>query len=45
MAETYKMEADKLKEVLEGSQQLDQIKKDMAVQKAITLVADEAKEV
>lgn len=44
MAEAYKMEADKLKEVL-GENQLEQMKKDMAVQKAITLVAEAAKEV
>ena len=43
MAEMYKMEADKLKEVL-GDRELEQMKKDMAVQKAVTLVADEAKE-
>lgn len=44
MAEAYKMEADKLKEVL-GENQLEQMKKDMAVQKAVTLVAEAAKEV
>ncbi len=43
MAEMYKMEADKLKELL-GDRELEQMKKDMAVQKAVTLVADEAKE-
>lgn len=43
MAEAYKMEADKLKELL-GERELEQMKKDMAVQKAVTLVADEAKE-
>ena len=43
MAEMYKMEADKLKELL-GDRELEQRKKDMAVQKAVTLVADEAKE-
>jgi len=43
MAEMYKMEADKLKELL-GDRELEQMKKDMAVQKADTLVADEAKE-
>ncbi|WP_418418192.1 trigger factor, partial [Blautia sp.] len=42
MAEMYKMEADKLKELL-GDRELEQMKKDMAVQKAVTLVADEAK--
>ena len=44
MAEAYKMEADKLKELL-GERELEQMKKDMAVQKAVTLVADAAKEV
>lgn len=44
MAETYKMEADKLKELM-GEQELAQMKKDLAVQKAVTLVAQEAKEV
>lgn len=43
MAEMYKMEADKLKELL-GDRELEQMKKGMAVQKAVTLVADEAKE-
>ena len=44
MAEAYKMEADKLKELL-GERELEQMKKDMAVQKAVTLVADAAMEV
>ena len=44
MAEAYKMEADKLKELL-GEREIEQIKKDMAVQKAVSLVADAAKEV
>lgn len=43
MAEMYKMEADKLKELL-GDRELEQMKKDMAVQKAVTLVAEAAKE-
>ena len=43
MAEAYKMEADKLKELL-GERELEQMKKDMAVQKAVTLVADAAVE-
>ena len=43
MADMYKMEADKIKELL-GDRELEQMKKDMAVQKAVTLVADEAKE-
>lgn len=44
MAEAYKMEADKVRELL-GDSQLDQMKKDLAVQKAITLLADNAVEV
>ena len=44
MAEAYKMEADKLKELL-GERGLEQMKKDMAVQKAVTVIADAAKEV
>ena len=43
MAEMYKMEADKLKELL-GDRELEQMKKDMAVQKAVTFVAEAAKE-
>ena len=43
MAEAYKMEADKLKELL-GERELEQMKKDMAVQKAVTVIADAAKE-
>ena len=43
MAEAYKMAADKLKELL-GDRELEQMKKDMAVQKAVTLVAEAAKE-
>ena len=44
MAEAYKMEADKLKELL-GDAELGQMKKDMAVQKAVTMLAEAAKEV
>lgn len=44
MAEMYKLEADKFKEMI-GEYEMDQMKKDMAVQKAVTLVADAAKEV
>ena len=44
MAEAYKMEADKLKELL-GERELEQMKKDMAVQEAVTILADAAKEV
>ena len=43
MAAMYKMEADKLKELV-GEREMEQMKKDMAVQKAVTLIADEAKE-
>ena len=39
MAEAYKMEADKLKELL-GERELEQMKKDMAVQKAVTVIAE-----
>lgn len=39
MAEMYKMEADKLKDLI-GENEMEQMKKDMAVQKAVTLVAD-----
>ena len=42
MAEMYKMEADKLKEVM-GDSEKEQIKKDLAVQEAVTLVAEAAK--
>lgn len=44
MAEAYKMEADKIKELL-GEAELEQMKKDMAVQKAVTVIAEAAKEV
>ena len=43
IADAYKMEVEKIKELL-GDRELEQMKKDMAVQKAVTLVADEAKE-
>ena len=36
MAEMYKMEADKLKDLI-GENEMEQMKKDMAVQKAVTL--------
>lgn len=42
MAEMYKMEADKLKELM-GDYEKEQMKKDLAVQEAVTLVADAAK--
>lgn len=44
MAEMYKMEADKLKEVM-GDYEKEQMKKDIAVQEAVTLISDAAKEV
>lgn len=44
MAEMYKMEADKLKDLI-GEAEMTQMKKDMAVQKAVTVVAEAAKEV
>ena len=37
MADAYKMEVEKIKELL-GDRELEQMKKDMAVQKAVTLV-------
>lgn len=43
MAETYRMEADKLKEVM-GEEELKHMKMDIAVQEAITLLADHAVE-
>ena len=43
MAEMYKMEADKVRELL-GEQGLGQMKEDLAVQKAVTMLADAAKE-
>ncbi len=44
MAKTYQMETDKLKELI-GEKEKEQIVMDMAVQKAIDLVSNEAKEV
>lgn len=43
MAEQYKMEVDKVKELI-GDYQKDEIKKDLAIQKAVTLVTDAAVE-
>lgn len=43
MAETYQMEVDKLKELM-GDSEKDQIKQDIAVQEAVTLLADAAVE-
>ena len=44
MADAYKMEADKIREAI-GERGLEQMKKDMAVQKAVTVIADAAVEV
>ena len=43
MAENYHMEADKLKGLM-GEEELKQMKMDIAVQEAITLLADNAVE-
>ena len=43
MAENYRMEADKLKDLM-GEEELKQMKTDIAVQEAITLIADHAVE-
>ncbi len=43
MAETYQMEADKLKEFM-GEKEKEQMKQDMAVQEAVTFLAENAKE-
>ncbi len=43
MAENYRMEADKLKDLM-GEEELKQMKTDIAVQEAITLIADNAVE-
>ena len=43
MAEMYKMELDKFKELV-GEYEKEQMKKDLAVQEAVTLMADSAKE-
>lgn len=44
MAESYKMEKDKLKELL-GEYELEQIKSDLTIQAAVDLVRDSAKEI
>ena len=44
MADAYKMEADKIREAI-GESGREQMKKDMAVQKAVTVIADAAVEV
>ena len=43
MADAYKMEADKLREAI-GEDGIEQLKKDLSVQKAVTLIADAAVE-
>ena len=44
IASAYQMEADKLKEVMSDAEK-EQIRKDLAVQEAVSLIADSAKEV
>lgn len=44
MAESYQMEAEKLKEII-GEYEQDQIRKDISIQEAVTLVTDAAKEI
>ena len=44
MAEAYKMEVDKLKELM-GDYEKEQMKKDLALQAAVDLVTEAAKEV
>ena len=43
MADAYKMEADKIREAF-GEDGIEQLKKDLSVQKAVTLIADAAVE-
>ena len=43
MADMYKMEADKIREAI-GEDGIEQLKKDLSVQKAVTLIADAAVE-
>ena len=43
MAETYQMEVDKLKEIM-GEAEKEQMRKDMAVQEAVTLIVENAVE-
>ena len=43
MAESYQMEVDKLKEFM-GESEKEQMKADMAVQEAVTLLVDSAVE-
>lgn len=42
MAETYKMEVEKIKEIM-GAKQLEQMKEDLAVQEAVDFLVSEAK--
>ena len=44
MAETYKMDADKLAEIMSEDEKA-QMKMDMAIEKAVELVTEAAKEV
>ena len=44
MAESYKMEPDKLKEMM-GDYEMEQLKNDLAVQAAVELISDAAVEV
>ena len=44
MAETYKMEPDKLRSLM-GAEELEQMKSDLAIQAAVDLVVDAAKEI
>ena len=44
MADAYKMEADKIREAI-GEDGIEQLKKDLSVQKAVTVIADAAVEV
>lgn len=44
MAETYKMEVEKLKEIM-GDYEKEQIKNDLAIQEAVTMVTEAAKEI
>ena len=44
MAQTYKMEVDKLKELM-GDNEINQLKKDLAIQEAVALISEAAVEV
>ena len=44
MAESYKMEADKLKEIMSGPEK-EQMKEDLSIQAAVDLITDAAKEI